>query len=276
MPAKKPAAKKKAAAKKKVAAKKVSKKKAEKPAAKKSAAKKVPAKKPAAKKAVKKKASAKKPAAKKAVEKKTPAKKPAAKKAAAKKTPVKKTAPKKAAEKKASAKKSGTEKSTVTVLPTPDIEYPAAENPEPVKVPTKTVVGHTEVEPYNAEPEEEYMSDEQLEHFRQILIDWRAQLMQEVDSTVGHMKADPNAHADPLDRAAQEEGFSLELRTRDRERKLIKKIEQSIDMIKNGDYGFCETCGADIGVRRLEARPTAIKCIDCKTFEEIRERQGSK
>jgi len=89
------------------------------------------------------------------------------------------------------------------------------------------------------------------------------------------MKKEATAFADPLDRASQEEGFSLELRTRDRERKLIKKIEQAMDTITTGDYGYCLSCGAEIGVRRLEARPTADKCIDCKTYEEIREKQGS-
>jgi DnaK suppressor protein len=121
---------------------------------------------------------------------------------------------------------------------------------------------------------EEYMGPTQEQHFRQILTSWKHQLMQEVDSTVVHMKEDVMSFADPLDRASQEEGFSLELRTRDRERKLLKKIEKALDLIDQGDYGFCEDCGAEIGVRRLEARPTAEKCIDCKTFEEIREKQS--
>jgi len=91
---------------------------------------------------------------------------------------------------------------------------------------------------------------------------------------VVHLKEDAISYPDPLDRAAQEEGFNLELRTRDRERKLIKKIEQSLDFIERGEYGFCGDCGTEIGIRRLEARPTADKCIDCKTFEEIREKQS--
>lgn len=128
-------------------------------------------------------------------------------------------------------------------------------------------------EPYERAGAEEYMNEEQLKHFEHILLIWKAQLMQEVDSTVVHMKEDAMVFPDPLDRASQEEGFSLELRTRDRERKLIKKIEHALDAIKNGVYGYCEDCGAEIGIRRLEARPTADKCIDCKTYEEIREKQ---
>ncbi|WP_267257248.1 RNA polymerase-binding protein DksA [Coxiella endosymbiont of Ornithodoros maritimus] len=128
--------------------------------------------------------------------------------------------------------------------------------------------------PYKLTRGEEYMNGKQQEHFRKILFEWKKQLMEEVDSTVVHLKEEANVYADPLDRASQEEGFSLELRTRDRERKLIKKIEQAADTLDNGDYGFCKDCGAEIGIRRLEARPTATKCIDCKTFEEIREKQS--
>ncbi len=130
------------------------------------------------------------------------------------------------------------------------------------------------VSPYKLKKGEEYMNEKQLDHFRQILLEWKKQLMEEVDSTVVHLKEEGVAYADPLDRASQEEGFNLELRTRDRERKLIKKIEQALDDIESGEYGYCEDCGTEIGIRRLEARPTATKCIDCKTFEEIREKQG--
>lgn len=135
------------------------------------------------------------------------------------------------------------------------------------------VVGPLGFTPYKEKKGEEYMNDKQLEHFRDILNVWKERLMEEVDSTVVHMKEEAASYPDPLDRAAQEEGFSLELRTRDRERKLIKKIEQSLDMIEQKEYGYCDACGAEIGTRRLEARPTADKCIDCKTFEEIREKQ---
>lgn len=127
--------------------------------------------------------------------------------------------------------------------------------------------------PYVEKEGEEYMNDEQLQHFSNILNNWKSELMQEVDRTVTHMQDEAANFPDPNDRATQESEFSLELRTRDRERRLIKKIEESLKDIESGDYGFCETCGIEIGIRRLEARPTATLCIDCKTLDEIREKQ---
>ncbi|MGR8933558.1 MAG: RNA polymerase-binding protein DksA [Gammaproteobacteria bacterium] len=127
--------------------------------------------------------------------------------------------------------------------------------------------------PYEEKPGEEYMSEEQTQHFLKILNNWKAELMAEVDRTVHHMQDDAANFPDPNDRATQESEFSLELRTRDRERKLIKKIEESIKTIESGDYGYCESCGIEIGIRRLEARPTATLCIDCKTLDELREKQ---
>jgi DnaK suppressor protein len=129
-----------------------------------------------------------------------------------------------------------------------------------------------QITPYKEEAGEEYMSDSQVTHFRTILNGWKRELMEEVDNTVSHMKDDAANFPDPNDRATQEEEFTLELRTRDRERKLIKKINQSLEDMDRGDYGFCESCGTDIGLRRLEARPTATLCIDCKTLAEIREK----
>ena len=129
------------------------------------------------------------------------------------------------------------------------------------------------IAPYQPKKNEEYMSEGQLEHFRQILMAWKEELMSEVDRTLNTMQDENTALPDVNDRATQEEEFAIELRTRDRERKLIRKIEQSIEAIKNDDYGFCETCGIEIGLRRLEARPTATLCIDCKTFAEIKEKQ---
>ena len=117
------------------------------------------------------------------------------------------------------------------------------------------------------------MNDRQVEHFTQILLNWKKELMEEVDRTVGHMKDEAANFPDPADRASQEEEFSLELRTRDRERKLIKKIEQTLGRLDEGDYGYCDSCGVEIGIRRLEARPTATLCIDCKTLAEIKEKQ---
>lgn len=129
------------------------------------------------------------------------------------------------------------------------------------------------VEPYVEKPNEEYMNDEQLEHFKKILEAWRDQLREEVDRTVTHMQDEAANFPDPVDRAAQEEEFSLELRTRDRERKLIKKIEKTLQLIEEDEFGFCKSCGIEIGIRRLEARPTADLCIECKTLQEIKERQ---
>lgn len=128
-------------------------------------------------------------------------------------------------------------------------------------------------EPYKAKRGEEYMNEKQSEHFRGILQNWQNELMEEVDRTVSHMKDEASNFPDPADRATQEEEFSLELRTRDRERKLIKKIDSMIERINQDDYGFCDACGVDIGIKRLEARPTATLCIDCKTLAEIKERQ---
>ena len=278
--AKKAPAKKKATAKK-APAKKSAAKKA--PAKKKAVAKKAPAKKaPAKKKAVAKKAPTKKaPAKKKAVAKKAPAKKaPAKKKAVAKKAPAKK-AP---AKKKAVAKKAPTKKAPATKTAVAN-KAPAKKAPA-----TKTAVANKAAKgkiaravgelqkfenfkPYKPGRGESYMNDEQIEHFRGILLNWRGELVDEVSRTVSHMKDEAANFPDPADRATQEEEFSLELRTRDRERKLIKKIDSTLDRLQNDDYGYCDACGIEIGIQRLEARPTATLCIDCKTLAEIKERQ---
>jgi DnaK suppressor protein len=131
------------------------------------------------------------------------------------------------------------------------------------------------VEPYKVKKSEEYMGLAQLEHFKNILDGWRAELKDETNRTVTHMQDETANHPDPTDRASQETDMALELRGRDRDRKLIKKIEESIVHLKSGDFGFCEKCGEDIGFKRLEARPTANLCIDCKTIDEIREKQLS-
>ena len=128
-------------------------------------------------------------------------------------------------------------------------------------------------EPYEPKRGEEYMNENQREHFKSILMNWKTELMEEVDRTVTHMKDEAANFPDPADRATQEEEFSLELRTRDRERKLIKKIDATMELIEQDDYGFCEACGVEIGIQRLEARPTATLCIDCKTLAEIKEKQ---
>jgi DnaK suppressor protein len=126
---------------------------------------------------------------------------------------------------------------------------------------------------YEPGPDEEYMSPGQLDHFQRLLLAWKDELIEEVNRTVGHMQREASNFADPADRATQEEEFGLELRARDRERKLCKKIDEALKRIEVGDYGFCEACGVEIGIRRLEARPTAILCIDCKTLAEIKEKQ---
>ncbi|MBF2759358.1 MAG: RNA polymerase-binding protein DksA [Ectothiorhodospiraceae bacterium AqS1] len=127
--------------------------------------------------------------------------------------------------------------------------------------------------PYKEKKGEEYMNPHQVEHFRAILLGWKKKLMSGVDHTLNHIQDQSANFPDPNDRATQESEFALVLRTRDRERKLIRKIDETISSLNNGDYGFCETCGIEIGIRRLEARPTATLCYDCKVIDEIREKQ---
>jgi DnaK suppressor protein len=216
---------------------------------------------PAKKKATAKKAStarkaavSKKPVAVKAAPtKKTPSKKTVIKKAAPKAV-EKKAAPAKAVEKKTAPKKAAARPKALAAA-----NGAAAEN-----------LGFT---PYQSSKGEEYMGEPMKQHFRDILRAWKRELMEEVDRTVHHMQDEAANFPDPNDRATQESEFSLELRTRDRERKLIKKIDESLGNIDADEYGYCETCGVEIGVRRLEARPTASQCIDCKTLDEIREKQ---
>ena len=201
---------------------------------------------------------------------KTAAKKaPAKKKATAKKAPAKKSAAKKApANKKAVAKKAPAKKA-------PAKKKAVANKAAKGKI--ARAVGELQkfedFKPYKPGRGESYMNDEQIEHFRGILLNWRGELVDEVSRTVSHMKDEAANFPDPADRATQEEEFSLELRTRDRERKLIKKIDSTLDRLQNDDYGYCDACGIEIGIQRLEARPTATLCIDCKTLAEIKERQ---
>ncbi|RTL57906.1 MAG: RNA polymerase-binding protein DksA [Rhodocyclaceae bacterium] len=123
---------------------------------------------------------------------------------------------------------------------------------------------------------EEYMNEKQLAHFRSILGSLKEELQEDIERTVHTMQDEATVFADPNDRASQESDIALELRNRDRERKLIKKIDESIAAIDGGDYGYCESCGVEIGLKRLEARPTATLCIDCKELEERREKQMAK
>jgi DnaK suppressor protein len=130
--------------------------------------------------------------------------------------------------------------------------------------------------PYVPKKGEAYMSAKQLKHFRKILETWKAELSQDIDRTVHTMQDEATVFADPNDRASQESDMALELRNRDRERKLIKKIDETIAKIEENEYGYCNSCGVEIGLKRLEARPTATLCIDCKTLDELRERQVAK
>ena len=238
--------------------------------------------------AVKKKAVKSKATKKKAVSRAKPARKTTAKKAAsAKKATPKKAAPvKKAAPKKAApAKKAAPKKAAPVKKAAPKKAAPARKAaPKRAAATTgaattgrKKVSGQIGPVPgiaaYAEKKGEEYMNDKQVEHFRNILLAWKRSLMEEVDRTVHHMQDDAANFPDPNDRATQESEFSMELRARDRERKLIKKIEESIRHLDNDDFGYCEACGVEIGVKRLEARPTATLCIDCKILDEIREKQ---
>ena len=120
------------------------------------------------------------------------------------------------------------------------------------------------------------MSAKQLAHFRKILETLKKELSEDIDRTVHTMQDEATVFADPNDRASQETDMAIELRNRDRERKLIKKIDETLGRIESGDYGFCDKCGVEIGIKRLEARPTATLCIDCKTLDELKEKQMAK
>ncbi len=228
-------------------------------------AKKVIAKKKAP---VKKVIAKKKPVAKKVVAKKAAPKKVASKKVAVKKVVAKKKAPvKKVIAKKATPKKIVVKK-VVAKKPIPSKVVPLKS-----KVSGSTQKGLKQFRAYEAKKGESYMSKSQLNHFRTILNEWKTELSQDIDRTVHTMQDELTSYADPNDRASQESDMALELRNRDRERKLIKKIDDTLRNIESQDYGYCTGCGEEIGLKRLEARPTATLCIDCKTLDEIREKQ---
>lgn len=191
--------------------------------------------------------------------------------AKAKAAPKKKAAPKAKAEPKAKA--APKTKAAAKKAPAKAKSAPKAKSNAKVARAVGEVQNFDDFKPYKPSRGESYMNDEQLEHFRQLLLSWRSDLVNEVTKTVGHMKDEAANFPDPADRATQEEEFSLELRARDRERKLIKKIDGTLERISIDDYGYCDACGIEIGVKRLEARPTATLCIDCKTLAEIKERQ---
>jgi DnaK suppressor protein len=259
--AKKKPTRKKAAGKRKVTRKKaVTKKRAtrKKTAKKKVSRKKVAKKKASRKKVAKKKASKKKVASKKAAKKKASKKKVSKKKVAKKKAAKKKVAKKKVAKKKVSKKRPAAGKK--------------AARPRRPRGDVLTAPIHG-ISPYQPKRGEEYMGDEQLEHFREILNAWKRELMYEVDRTVHHMQDEAANFPDPNDRATQESEFGLELRTRDRERKLLRKIDSALARIDDGSYGFCEETGEEIGLKRLEARPVATLCLEAQERRELAERQ---
>ena len=135
---------------------------------------------------------------------------------------------------------------------------------------------HKHFTPYVPKKGEEYMNSKQLTHFRKILQTLKQELSEDIERTVHTMQDEATVFADPNDRASQETDMAIELRNRDRERKLIKKIDETLGRIEADDYGYCDKCGVEIGIKRLEARPTATLCIDCKTLEEVREKQIAK
>ena len=279
-PAKK-ASRKKAAKRKPVARKKTSARKSKvvrKKVTKKVSRKKVAArKKPAAKKKVtKKKASKKKVARKKASKKKVARKKVSKKKVARKKVAKKKASKKKVAKKKAAAKKPSKKPSKKKVSRKKAVARKAPARKKPVR---RRPVGDVlsgpihGIDPYVAKRGEEYMSADQLAHFEAILESWKRELMNHVDETVHHMQDEAANFPDPNDRATQESEFGLELRTRDRERKLLRKINSALIRIEEGTYGYCEETGEEIGLKRLEARPVATLCLEAQERREMAERQ---
>jgi len=279
MPAKKAASKKRkktTTSRKKVAAKKTTTKR--KVAKRKAVSKKkAPARKKASKKKVAKKKVTKKKTAKKAASKKKVAKKKAARKVAKKVSKKKPAAKKKAvSKKKPAAKKKAVSKKRPPVKKKVPTRKVAAR-----KIPARRVKPRGDVlsgpihgiAPYKPRRGEEYMSDKQLKHFRKILGAWKRELIYEVDRTVHHMQDEAANFPDPNDRATQESEFGLELRTRDRERKLLRKIDSALVRIDEGSYGFCDETGEEIGLKRLEARPVATLCLEAQERRELAERQ---
>ena len=295
MPAKKAASKKrkkttvsrkKATVRKSSAKKKVAKKKAV--SRKKSPSRKKVTKKKVARKKVAKKTTSKKKATKKKVAKKKTAKKKVTRKKVAKKKVTRKKVTKKAASrKKAPSKKKVSKKKPASRKKAVSKKRPAVKKKVPARKPAVRTVATRRtkpkgdvlsgpihgIAPYKPKRGEEYMSDSQLEHFRKILSSWKRELMYEVDRTVHHMQDEAANFPDPNDRATQESEFGLELRTRDRERKLLRKIDSALARIDEGSYGWCDETGEEIGLKRLEARPVATLCLEAQERRELAERQ---
>ena len=295
MPAKKAASKKrkkttttrkKVAAKKATTRKKVARKKAvsrrKTPARKKTASKKKVTRKKVAKKKVAKNPSKKKVSKKKVTKKKAAKKKVSKKKVAKKKVTKKKAAKKKVTRKAVSRKKASKKKTASKKRPAVKKKVPAG-RPAARTLPARKTKSRSRgdvltgpihgIDPYKPKRGEEYMSDAQLKHFHKILSAWKRELMYEVDRTVHHMQDEAANFPDPNDRATQESEFGLELRTRDRERKLLRKIDSALARIDDGSYGFCDETGEEIGLKRLEARPVATLCLEAQERRELAERQ---
>jgi DnaK suppressor protein len=216
---------------------------------------------------------ARKPSAKAPKAKKTVSARPAAKPAtkAAKSAPKAKTVATRAT-RPAHTKTTAARPAPAAVRQPPPSRTPA-EDADGYGIAASLLAGPRNVQPYVARKGEEYMNKEQLDHFRNILGAWKQDLMQEVDRTMLHMKDEAANFPDPNDRATQESEFSLELRTRDRERKLIRKIDEALKRIEDGSYGYCLETGEPIGVKRLEARPVATLSVEAQERRERREKQ---
>ncbi|MEC8218657.1 MAG: RNA polymerase-binding protein DksA [Pseudomonadota bacterium] len=192
---------------------------------------------------------------------------------AKKTTKAKKKMPNKASSKKVSTKKVSTKK--VSTKKASKLSKTVAKKKISPKSKATLANNKSKIAPYKLRKNEKYMSARMKKHFIAVLLLWKEHLKEEMQKTFDHLKTKGETYADPVDRASQEEEFAFELRTRDRERKLINKIAISIELIKQDEYGWCESCGDEIGIKRLEARPTATHCIDCKTLDEIKEKQLS-
>ena len=192
---------------------------------------------------------------------------------AKKSTKTKKKMPKNASAKKVTTKKVSTKK--VSTKKPAKASKPVAKKKISPKAKATLANNKSKIAPYKLRKNEKYMSARMKKHFIAVLLLWKEHLKEEMQKTFDHLKTKGETYADPVDRASQEEEFAFELRTRDRERKLINKIAISIELIKQDEYGWCESCGDEIGIKRLEARPTATHCIDCKTLDEIKEKQLS-
>jgi DnaK suppressor protein len=190
---------------------------------------------------------------------------------AKKSTKTKKKMPKKTSAKKVSTKKVLTKK--VSTKKVSKASKAVAKKKISPKAKATLANNKSKIAPYKLRKNEKYMSARMKKHFIAVLLLWKEHLKEEMQKTFDHLKTKGETYADPVDRASQEEEFAFELRTRDRERKLINKIAISIELIKQDEYGWCESCGDEIGIKRLEARPTATHCIDCKTLDEIKEKQ---